>query len=158
MAYSITKKELSPQPVLVVRRRIKPSDVPVTLAEVLGKVFMYAQQERLRTRRGTAHAVSGMGTGIVDRRSRNAGDGQYRDACARRRCSQKCCPADWWLLQLTLSPTTNSAEAHAALQQWIEAENFTASTPTCNLYATDPADYPDPKDWKTELFWPISAS
>ncbi len=44
MAYSITKKELSPQPVLVVRRRIKPSQVAATLAEVLGQVFMYAQQ------------------------------------------------------------------------------------------------------------------
>jgi hypothetical protein len=23
------------------------------------------------------------------------------------------------------------------------------------VYVTDPADYPDPKDWKTELLWPL---
>ena len=36
MAYSITKREIPPQPVLVVRRRIKPSAVASTLGEVLG--------------------------------------------------------------------------------------------------------------------------
>ncbi len=33
MAYSITKKEIAPQPAIVVRRRIKPSEVAATLAE-----------------------------------------------------------------------------------------------------------------------------
>ena len=47
MAYSITKKEIAAQPVLVVRRRIKPSEVAATLAEVLGQVFMHAQQQRI---------------------------------------------------------------------------------------------------------------
>ena len=40
MAYSITKKEIAPQPVLMVRRRVKPSEVAATLAEVLGNVFL----------------------------------------------------------------------------------------------------------------------
>ena len=44
MDYSITTKELSPQPVLVVRRRVKPSAIGATLAEVLGLVFQYAQR------------------------------------------------------------------------------------------------------------------
>ena len=44
MAYSITKKEIAAQPVLVVRRRVKPSEVAATLAEVLGYVFAHAQQ------------------------------------------------------------------------------------------------------------------
>jgi len=24
-------------------------------------------------------------------------------------------------------------------------------------YVTDPADYPDPADWKTEIFWPVKS-
>ncbi len=45
MEYSITTKELSPQPVLVVRRRVKPSEIGATLAEGLGLVFhTYAQR------------------------------------------------------------------------------------------------------------------
>jgi amidase len=46
--------------------------------------------------------------------------------------------------------------AHAAVQQWIEAEGLTAAGAPWECYVTDPADYPDPKDWKTEIFWPLT--
>ena len=48
-------------------------------------------------------------------------------------------------------------DAHAALQQWIEAEGLTPSGAPWEIYTTDPADYPDPKDWKTEIFWPVAS-
>ncbi len=48
MAYSITKKEIPAQPVLVVRRRIKPSDLAATLAEVLGHVFITRSRTALQ--------------------------------------------------------------------------------------------------------------
>ena len=44
MTYTIKRKELSPQPVLVIRRRVKLSEIGSALAEVLPRVFMYAQQ------------------------------------------------------------------------------------------------------------------
>jgi AraC-like DNA-binding protein/effector-binding domain-containing protein len=44
MTYSITKKELSLQPVLVVRRRVKRSAIAATIAEVLPNIFLYAQK------------------------------------------------------------------------------------------------------------------
>ena len=44
MTYTITRKEVSPQPVLVIRRRVKLSEIGSTLAEVLPSVFKHAQQ------------------------------------------------------------------------------------------------------------------
>ena len=44
MAYSITKKELAPQPVLIVRRRVKRSEIAATIGEALPHIFLYAQQ------------------------------------------------------------------------------------------------------------------
>ena len=44
MAYSIMKKEIAVQPVLVVRRRVKPSEIATVLGEVLGHVFLHAQR------------------------------------------------------------------------------------------------------------------
>jgi len=44
MEYSITKKMLNPQPVLIVRRRVKPDEIANTLAQTLGQVFLHAQQ------------------------------------------------------------------------------------------------------------------
>ena len=44
MPYSITKKELPPQPVLIVRRRVKRSEIAATIGEALPHIFVYAQQ------------------------------------------------------------------------------------------------------------------
>ena len=157
MAYSITKKELSPQPVLVVRRRIKPSQVAATLAEVLGQVFMYAQKN------GFALA------GQPFTRYLEWGPGLWTIEAGMPVTAHIATPADGDVLAemlpggLVATATHAGAydklsEAHAALQQWIEAEGFTAAGAPWEVYTTDPADYPDPKDWKTEVFWPISAS
>jgi len=44
MAQIITKKEITPQPVLLIQRRIKPADLASTLAQVLGHIFAFAQK------------------------------------------------------------------------------------------------------------------
>ena len=44
MTYAINRKELSAQPVLVIRRRVKLSEIGSALAEVLPSVFKHAQQ------------------------------------------------------------------------------------------------------------------
>ena len=44
MTYSVVKKELAPQPVLLVRRRIKRSEIAATIGSVLPGIFQYAQQ------------------------------------------------------------------------------------------------------------------
>ena len=44
MNYSIVKKDLAPQPVLVVRRRVKRSEIAAAIGEALPHIFQYAQQ------------------------------------------------------------------------------------------------------------------
>ena len=53
-------------------------------------------------------------------------------------------------------PYEKLSEAHAAIQQWIEAQGLRAAGPPWETYTTDPADYPDPRDWKTDVFWPLA--
>jgi AraC-like DNA-binding protein/effector-binding domain-containing protein len=45
MEYSVSKKELIAQPVLVVRRRIRRSEIAATIGKELPKVFLHAQQQ-----------------------------------------------------------------------------------------------------------------
>jgi hypothetical protein len=47
MTYSIAKKGLTPQPVLVVRRRVKQSEIASALADILGHVFRFAQKNSI---------------------------------------------------------------------------------------------------------------
>ncbi len=157
MAYSIMKREIPAQPVLVVRRRIKPSEVASTLAEVLGYVVQYAQQNGIAlagqpfTRYldwGPGLWTIAAGMPVTAHSGGTAPGGEVR--------------AD--TLPGGLAATTIHAgayeklnEAHAAVQQWIEAERLTQAGAPWEVYVTDPADYPNPKDWKTEVFWPIAS-
>ena len=48
------------------------------------------------------------------------------------------------------------SNAYAALEAWIEANGFTPAGAPWEYYITDPAEHPDPKDWKTGVYWPIA--
>jgi len=156
MTYSITRKEIAAQPVLMVRRRVKPSEVAATLAEVLGYVFMHAQQNgiALAGQPLTRYLEWGPGLWTIE-----AG------MPVAAHCSESACEAEVRAGILPggfVATTTHTGsyehlnEAHAALQQWIEAEGHTPAGAPWEVYTTDPADYPDPKDWKTEIFWPLA--
>ena len=53
-------------------------------------------------------------------------------------------------------PYEGLTSAHAAVQQWTEAQGFVTGAAPWEVYVTDPADYSDPKDWKTDVFWPLA--
>jgi len=157
MAYSITKKEIQAQPVLMVRRRIKPSEVAGTLAEVLGQVFMHAQQNGI--------ALAGQPL----TRYLEWGPGLWTIEAGMPVAAHVAGHVGGDILAETLpgglvATTTHAGsydkltEAHAAVQQWIEAEGLTPAGDPWESYTTDPADYPDPQDWKTDVFWPVAAS
>jgi effector-binding domain-containing protein len=46
-------------------------------------------------------------------------------------------------------------DAHAAVQVWIEEQGLRAAGAPWEVYVTDPADVPDPANWRTDLFWPL---
>ena len=57
MTYSIKKQELAPQPVLIVRRRVKRSEIAATIAEALPHILVYAQQNRMRSPGCRSHTM-----------------------------------------------------------------------------------------------------
>ncbi len=154
MAYSITKKEIAPQPVLVVRRRVKPSEIASTLAEVLGQVFMHAQSKgiALAGQPFTRYLEWGPGLLTIEAGLPVAGHSGARSSADVR---AETLPGGFAASTTHSGPYDKLTEAHAAVQQWIEAEGLTAAGAPWEVYVTDPADYPDPKDWKTEIFWPL---
>jgi effector-binding domain-containing protein len=152
MSYSITKRELSPQPVLVVRRRVRASDLAAVLAEVLPHVFQYAHRtgtplagqpftRYLEWGPGLLTIEAGMPTQVLV-----PGD----DAITADKL-----PGGLVATTMHAGPYDALADAHAAIQGWIEDNGFIGAGGPWESYVTDPADYPDPKDWKTEVFWPI---
>ena len=53
-------------------------------------------------------------------------------------------------------PYDRLTDAHAAIQQWVEEQGLKAAGAPWESYVTDPGECPDPKDWQTEVIWPLA--
>lgn len=156
MAYSITKKEIPPQPVLVVRRRVKPSEIANALAEVLGHVFIHAQQNGIALAGQPLTRYIEWGPGLWTIEAGMPVTANVDEPPREGDVRAEALPGGFVATTTHTGPYEMLNEAHAAVQQWIEAEGLTTAGAPWEVYTTDPADYPDPRDWKTEIFWPVA--
>lgn len=152
MAYTIVKKEIAAQPVLVVRRRARPDRIAAALGEALGQVFLFAQKNGaaivgqpftryIEWGPGLLTIEAGLPVAAVCKGEGEVVAGEL--------------PGGTAAATVHTGPYDKLNGAHAALQVWIEEQGLKAVGAPWEVYVTDPADYPDPADWKTELLWPI---
>jgi len=156
MTYAIAKKELTPQPVLVVRRRIKPGDLAKTLGETLGLIVLHAQQNGIALAGQPFTRYIEWGPGLWTIEAGLPVAALKPGAAAGSQVRGDTLPGGPAATTSHTGPYEGLSAAHAAMQQWIEAEGLKAAGAPWEVYVTDPADYPDPKDWKTDLFWPLA--
>ena len=155
MSYSIVKREISPQPVLVARRRVKPAELAQTLGVTFQRIVLHAQRSGLALAGPPITRYLEWGPGVwtieaglpVAAHAAAAGDDDVRADTL---------PGGFVATTTHAGAYDKLTEAHAAVQQWIAAEGLTSSGAPWESYITDPADYPDPKDWKTEIYWPLA--
>ena len=48
------------------------------------------------------------------------------------------------------------SETNAAIERWIEANGLLVGGPPWESYVTDPGTHPEPADWRTEVYWPLT--
>ncbi len=161
MAYSITKQEMAPQPVLLARRRVKRSEIAHAIAEALPRVFLYAQQHgiALAGLPLTRYLAASPGTVTIEPGMRIASGAVSTPDDAdifAGTIFAGTLPGGPVATTMHAGPYEGLPDAYAAIEQWIEAEGLAASGPPWECYVNDPGDFPDPKDWKTEVFWPLT--
>ena len=54
-------------------------------------------------------------------------------------------------------PYDGLGEAHAAVEQFLAEEKLQKAGAPREIYVTDPGEVPDPKDWKTQVIWPVTS-
>lgn len=156
MTYSIATRQVPPQPVLVTCRRMKPSEIAALLGEMFGRIFQYAQQNGVALAGPPFARYLEMGPGLM---TIEAGfpvvappsDPPHPDAAV----AAGTLPGGIVAATIHTGPYDQLRDAHAAIQEWIEAQGLHPAGAPWESYVTDPAQYPDPKDWKTEIFWPV---
>jgi AraC family transcriptional regulator len=155
MAYSILKKELEPQPVLIVRRRVKRSEIAATIGEVLPHIFIYAQQHGIALAGLPFTRYVEMGHGLITMEPGmrvvspgTAGQGEI---------VADILPGGLLATTVHAGPYDKLPDAYAAIEQWMESEGLVAAGAPWGSYLNAPSDFPDSKDWKTGVFWPMAS-
>jgi AraC family transcriptional regulator len=160
MEYSISRNELKAQPVLVVRRRVRRTEIAATIGAELPKVFLDVQRRGiaitgypitryLETSVGLVTLETGMRvTAHPDEWTVGVGEG---DVLAEM------LPGGPAAVTIHAGPYDQLQAAYAALEEWIVKSGFRPMGAPWEVYLNDPADHPDPRDWKTEVCWPFQA-
>jgi AraC family transcriptional regulator len=55
-----------------------------------------------------------------------------------------------------IGPYDRLPETYAAMQAWIEGQGRKPGAVMWEVYLNDPDQVPDPAEWRTEVYWPVS--
>jgi AraC family transcriptional regulator len=157
--YTVTRKEIAPQPVLILSRRVKRSEIPATIAESLGQIFVYAQQHGVALTGLPFTRYTEMGPGLITMEPgmRIVPGGPAPESSDESSVTADTLPGGPVATTMHSGPYEGLPEAYAAIEQWIEAEGLTPVGAPWESYVNDPSEHADPAEWKTEVFWPLSA-
>ena len=155
--YLISKRELTPEPVLVMRRRITRSEIAATITEVLPRIFQYAMEHSLpligmpfaRYQEADPEMVTIEPGMRLAPGARPAADGDSE-------VLHETLPGGSAAVTTHAGPYDQLPAAYSALEAWIKNEHLRPAGAPWECYLNDPGSVPDPKDWLTEIIWPVA--
>jgi AraC family transcriptional regulator len=150
---TIERREIAPQNALVVRRRIARADLQGTLADCFGKVFGYCHQAGLPLdgRPFTRYLSTGPGLWEIE-----AGKPTNAEAKGQAEIEVVTLPGGPVAFAVHGGSYDELSDSYTAIERWIESQGLRPGGAPWESYITDPADHPDPKDWRTEIYWPLA--
>jgi len=149
---SIERRELSPAHVLIVRARCGRHELAKTMGECFGKAFPYAMQSGvpLAGRPFTRYLSSGPGLFTIESgcvlAAATPGAGEIEAATL---------PGGPAAVAMHGGSYDTLSETYAEMERWMEKNGLKPGGAPWESYITDPAEHPDPANWRTEIYWPL---
>jgi AraC family transcriptional regulator len=150
---TIERQELQPQPALIVKRRVARSEIAATIAESLGKTFPYALQNGLAIAGRPFVRYSDVGPGLM---TMETGTPLAAPAPGVGEIEAITLPGGPAAVAVHMGPYDTLQDTYAAMERWMQQQGVRAAGAPWESYITDPAEHPDPANWRTDVFWPIS--
>jgi AraC family transcriptional regulator len=151
---SIKRQDLSEQPYLFIRRRIAGRhEIAATLGECFGKLYAYDGQLGLaEVGRPLARYISmGPGQWTIE-----AGKPLAAPTTSAGEIQVGTLPGGPTALAVHAGPYEELPQTYIEMERWIEANGYRTNGAPWESYVTDPGEYPNPADWRTEVYWPIT--
>jgi len=149
---SIERRELAAQNILFVRLRAARHEIANAIGEGLGKAFPYSQRLGLAIagRPFTRYLATGPGLFSLE-----VGMPVATAAPGEGAVEAGTLPAGPAAVAMHGGSYDQLSETYAELERWIEKNGYRVGGAPWESYITDPADHPDPADWRTEVYWPL---
>ena len=151
---SIERRELTPAHVLVVRARCGRHELAQTMGECFGKAYPYAMQTGvpLAGRPFTRYLSTGPGLFTIESgcvlAAAAPGSGEVEAATL---------PGGSAAVAMHGGSYDTLGETYAEMERWMEKNGMRPGGAPWESYITDPAEHPDPADWRTEIYWPLGS-
>lgn len=158
MSIEIARHALLPQPALIIRRRVQRSEIAGALGDSFAKVFAFTQQ----------HGVALAGPPMARYVEMSLGSLTIEAGFAVAAAVPGGVTATGDAVEAIELPGGPAAvaihkgaydrlpETHAAIEAWVEKQQLASGGAPWESYITDPADHPDPADWRTEVVHPLA--
>jgi AraC family transcriptional regulator len=150
---SIVRKEIAARPVLLVRLNASRQELAAKIAEGAGRSYAHAQKVGAAFAGHPFTRYVSMGPGLM---SIEVGMPLDAPAAGEGDVIAGQLPGGAVAMAVHAGPYDELPESWAALERWIEANGHRGAASPWELYVTDPAEHPDPKDWRTEIYWPLA--
>ena len=150
---SIAREDLAPQPILFVRRRVARTEMAANIATCLGMTFGLAMQKGYAIAGRPFARYPSMGAGLITMdvgcvlAAAAPGDGEVEAGVLQGG------PA---AVAMHGGPYEELPATFAAIERWLEDNGYREGGAPWESYITDPAEHPNPADWRTRICWPLA--
>lgn len=158
MTYAFATREIAPQPILCIRHEMKRSQfstlIPSDMDAVLGEL------ERLQ--------VTPAGPPVVVYCAMDSSDDDTDDCftietgwpverpvAAGSGFTNSATPGGLVAATTLFGSYDGISDAYVELAKWVQENGYEGAGPAFDIYVTDPQEVPDPKDYQTEIIWPV---
>ena len=149
----IVRREVEAQPILFIRRKVAQTELQALFMECFPKIFGHAMQSGAAIAGNPMARYVSVGQGlwtvdaIVPLLKPGSGAGEIESGELQ---------SGTVAFTVHNGPYEKLGEVYAAIERWMEEQGVKPNGPPWEWYVTDPGEHPDPLEWKTELYWPIT--
>ena len=156
MSYAFTKTDRAPQPALIISRRVSRSQIAAAIGEALPRIAQFAGENGIALaghpfcrypEMESSPMTIEIGFPVAGPVERPA-DPEIKAVTL---------PGGPMAMTLHQGPYDQLPAAFDALDEWLKREELTPDGAPWESYINDPGALPNPQEWKTEVWRPLSS-
>jgi AraC family transcriptional regulator len=149
---SVSRRVLTPQPILFIRRQVARKDLAAALGECFGAVAAYCRKAGLALAGPPFARYPSSGPGDL---TMEAGMPIAAPAPGEGEIEAGFLQGGAVAFAVHAGAYNRLPDTFKAIEAWMAESDERPGGAPWESYITDPADYRDSADWRTEVYWPL---